>query len=72
MYYCALAVMADWVFQITFFVACLTLDARRRGLHDRPGNTRLDCCCCIKLDDDESNCFGGPDVDPNKPDRLAF
>ncbi|XP_061187973.1 NPC intracellular cholesterol transporter 1-like [Saccostrea echinata] len=42
--YSAMAVLLDFLFQITVFVAIMTLDAKREE------SNRLDICCCVQLD----------------------
>ena len=41
-YYCAICVLTDFLWQSTFFIALLSLDARR----EMAG--RVDCCCCVQ------------------------
>lgn len=42
-YYAFPTIIVDFLFQITFFVACLVLDARRQN------QQRIDCFTCIKV-----------------------
>lgn len=57
--YASLAIMINFVMQITCFVVLLTLDAKREH------SQRLDLCCFIKLGQD-----GGPDSS-NYPEEIG-
>merc|ERR1719210_2109696 len=61
--YAGLGVFFDFIFQTTFFVACLTID------HFRVHEDRYDCFCCFKKTAPESNdercCYCCPKEQPS-------
>jgi len=59
--YAGLGVFFDFVYQCTFFVACLTIN------HYRVGQMRYDCfCCCTKSEESEEEncCYCCPKEEP--------
>lgn len=64
-WYASLGILFDFLFQSTFFVACLTLDARRRQAN------RIDCCCCWRSQrvSSKSDADDDGDKDFNDPER---
>ncbi|KAH3710433.1 hypothetical protein DPMN_069915 [Dreissena polymorpha] len=51
--YAAMAVLFDFILQITCFVSLMTLDARRQEAN------RFDICCCVKLTKEEKKSSEG-------------
>ena len=49
-YYAALGILFIFFFQVTWFVACLTLDEWRRGAN------RRDCACCVAVAERRACC----------------
>eukprot|EP01063_Lacrimia_lanifica_P012902 TRINITY_DN1959_c0_g4_i1.p1 TRINITY_DN1959_c0_g4~~TRINITY_DN1959_c0_g4_i1.p1 ORF type:complete len:939 (+),score=334.49 TRINITY_DN1959_c0_g4_i1:41-2857(+) len=55
-FYATFGIFFDFLYQVTFFVACVFLASKRQE------RGKADCCCCVSVTDDSGCCLGDTKV----------